>query len=58
MCLTLWRLEASRSGEVWWSGEGDTLLKVREENGVRNFQRAELERDNDWTVKRKLKNNC
>ena len=49
------RLEAPGSGEAWHGlGSGDILLKTGGErrNRMRNFQRAEQEGDNDWTVKK------
>ena len=56
MPLTLKRLEARGSGEVWWgvwSVCGYILLDTGgRRNGMRNCQRADQEGNNDWTVKK------
>ena len=52
MCLTLERLQAPGSGEVWgW----DILLEMREEEWNEELLEADLEGYNDWTVKKRVK---
>jgi hypothetical protein len=46
MHLTLKRLEAPESGEVWWGGVGRQGRRY----GMRNSWRADQEGNNDWTV--------
>jgi hypothetical protein len=52
MHLTLESLEAPRSGAIWWGGEmGTSFWRWEKMNGIRSCQIADLEGDNDWTVK-------
>lgn len=52
MYLTLESLEAPRSGAIWWGGEmGTSFWRWEKMNGMRSCQIADLEGDNDWTVK-------
>ena len=48
MHLSLERLEASGSGEVWWGG--DILLEVREWEGIGRGQSTDQEGDGIWIV--------
>ena len=64
MYLTLKRLEAPESGGIWQSvgvGLGTSSCTWKGQRGrrygMRNSQRAVLEGDNDWTVRKRLKNN-
>jgi hypothetical protein len=44
MHLTLERLEAPGSGEVWWDGQGgEILLEMGERNGMRSSKRVNQE---------------
>jgi hypothetical protein len=54
MHITLKRLEAPWSGEVWWLGVGVGTLSWRwwQRNGMRNSWMADWEGDNDWTEKK------
>ena len=63
MHLTLKRLEAPGSGEVWWDGVwvevggggggGDILLDTEgKRNGMKNCGRTDWEGGKDWTVKK------
>jgi hypothetical protein len=61
MHLALERLEAPVSGEAWLGvgsvAIGDILLETgwEKKNAMRNCWREELEGDNNWTVKKRLK---
>jgi hypothetical protein len=52
------RLEISGSREVWWGGVGwwggDRCLEtgVGRRYGMRNIQRVDRERDQNWTVRK------
>lgn len=51
-------LESSGSREVWqgvWEWGGDMLLETRRRNEMRNCWRLDQEEDNDWTVKKMIK---
>jgi hypothetical protein len=57
MHLTLKRLEAPRSGEVWWGRGRDILPRgdrgwegMRKRYGMRNCGSADQEVGNSWTV--------
>jgi hypothetical protein len=57
MKLTLERLEAPKSGVVWWVwvGWGHPLGDKGRRNGTRNKRRANWSGDNDWNFKKKIK---
>ena len=55
MHLTLERLEAPGSGNVWWSGGGvvgTCFLRWARRYGMRNSQKEDWEGDNDWSFKK------
>jgi hypothetical protein len=50
MHLTLERLKAPQSGEVWRGGM-ETSWRQGRRNGIRNYGRVDRERDNDCNVR-------
>lgn len=52
MHLTFERVEAPRSGEVWWGGFWDIFLKIGEEDWDEGLLEGRPGRGYNWTVKK------